>query len=1712
MDTSFLSISHLTDSEFETIRHLLLRLQQFIRAIPVAHSSVVIENGEARNRLTLSRNNQFFVEDFSYFFSEGQHTGYELAILTKLLCSRTVLGSNIGANIWTIFETLEPEIDGLQIDACEQRIRLYADFVHARLNALDSFCRMVAELLRTKSTRCELQKEIFNNFFWKPFRSDAPTDELNYLIPQGSHEQHFFQTWKQFRNKSTHADQSVYSPPSDLAELFQYSRRMHYGSAIFILKIVERFYDELTAVICKSEDWDEWSPQSIDEDEQHVGREVLTRLYMDKLRQTTGERLKKAFWGTGIHRYPRLTYDLPELQLEYTDENNAAQVDEGPDLLIGDQVYPRKLVIGSAGTGKSVMFYRMILRGQPRLLPFYLPMDSPEMQQCTDLLSKLEFEITGEDTLILTSRQRHAAVERLYQLLEKGSAVFFIDALDTANMDQIMRLADLMNRYPLCQYIAGIQPDAYESNRELIDSMNFQCFKIMPLTIEQVRALMNLASTHISGVDHTDKLYREITASVHGSDMVYHPFSVMMLIDLFEDNPQNIALSLNQTRLYRLVEQRIITNPNLDPEERSSLLDRNFIKQYQSDLKQILNLRTELIEAFKSQDPNAWQRTIITHPFIQENLNSAQKIFELMELLDEIPPIKPVETGIMRTLITVHLLSLGIANDSKAQSNIRMTQSGKLIFESNTLPMPNPHLCDLAMATSSIGIHLPQGDDFHTTDSSLVYRLRPRYLVQSYLNSLMEIYRQADISLSEGEAQLEALFKGIAYSGTTYLINKVFEPYWMRFWLISQQDRLPGSEVNGLAGPNYNVMSRALIFQSSKPSKVCFFLLKQAEWIMRWKMENTLALWRRYIRDIIVKKMNDEEREDLINKIPSLPKSICRGTIAYYTNMAIASMDSLALAQQYDPDVSTQLDTTVILKLMKKKSHPDALRILTFNLAFLKINNSLFHTLFIHLLRNGAATTPGVENILWNVVSENMKDKRANLEICKMLDKIPMEDIRKDIAEQIYDQRIYACQIKIREQENLRMQQWSEPVIGIRNDYLRPVSVDIGHNRRSIQYTLYSQPDRQTFVVASECISEMPEHKFCRIKGIDQWFWVQDVQDMKEEHPMTHMVEFTINLPNNAPRRKQGSIGIEIEGVDTKIPYIYLFEKFNNPQVVIRIDDPDWINQLCQSSTRENIKASPKINWYGYTGTIVGINIRPVNPNMRLIVLHPVSDEGGLYGVKFEPFDSIPSDGQLSFHHRKSLEQNPNGIALSMPSTESRASTTRIKDLIYLGCDHDGHYMASANELQAGNILRWSDLTEYAIVVSVSKIMPGQDSVDQIPKEVIKTFRRTIYMMTRNTQKGKQAQSAKSLTNKSPVFYQYIIKISPFTPADLPPCVPMQYSEGQIISQKIDIVWYHAVRNPVPEFWKDRSYPITVDSIPVYALHKDGNFVLRIPMTCFPKEIRYYATDEMPSRMEVKWVKNEDAEEQVKYCHILVDPVVKHIWTKNPRGDIRFYASRESTEPIAVSYKSLSSIINMSIPQLYHASIVPLLLREWTAARELTPEAQHFCWAKHQLVELARCYINRRQYFSVSPQIKLCYIRDIDQTEVQLFSPDVKYTEEGTRLFNMGPRLGQLSRLNDVTEELKKGMIVIRCNKWLLPLDREMVKQIGAQVLWGFAQGRITFNSRTMRYEVLEPLSRRYFIIPKSEYKNYLKKGVTVSFFPVLNEESQNEARYIQVL
>ena len=112
----------------------------------------------------------------------------------------------------------------------------------------------------------------------------------------------------------------------------------------------------------------------------------------------------------------------------------------------------------------------------------------------------------------------------------------------------------------------------------------------------------------------------------------------------------------------------------------------------------------------------------------------------------------------------------------------------------------------------------------------------------------------------------------------------------------------------------------------------------------------------------------------------------------------------------------------------------------------------------------------------------------------------------------------------------------------------------------------------------------------------------------------------------------------------------------------------------------------------------------------------------------------------------------------------------------------------------------------------------------------------------------------------------------------------------------------------------------------------------------------------------------------------------------------------------------------------------------------------------------------------------------------------------------MGPRLGQLSRLNDVTEELKKGMIVIRCNKWLLPLDREMVKQIGAQVLWGFAQGRITFNSRTMRYEVLEPLSRRYFIIPKSEYKNYLKKGVTVSFFPVLNEESQNEARYIQVL
>ena len=166
----------------------------------------------------------------------------------------------------------------------------------------------------------------------------------------------------------------------------------------------------------------------------------------------------------------------------------------------------------------------------------------------------------------------------------------------------------------------------------------------------------------------------------------------------------------------------------------------------------------------------------------------------------------------------------------------------------------------------------------------------------------------------------------------------------------------------------------------------------------------------------------------------------------------------------------------------------------------------------------------------------------------EILDKISIEDIRPDVASKVYDSRIYEFQRRIQKEELRQTTRWLPQL----STYAQPNmfrTVSLEHAKRTrIQYTYYCQPDNVTFEVATECIDEMPEQKFCRLtdsKGVefDHWFHVDDVVILGKERPITHIAELTVNLPNGAPRQPHGKVSFAAFSEETSLKYIHLFQK-----------------------------------------------------------------------------------------------------------------------------------------------------------------------------------------------------------------------------------------------------------------------------------------------------------------------------------------------------------------------------------------------------------------------------------------------------------------------------------------------------------------------------------------------------------------------------------------
>ena len=304
----------------------------------------------------------------------------------------------------------------------------------------------------------------------------------------------------------------------------------------------------------------------------------------------------------------------------------------------------------------------------------------------------------------------------------------------------------------------------------------------------------------------------------------------------------------------------------------------------------------------------------------------------------------------------------------------------------------------------------------------MIFGLCPRYMIEQYLLTVLHVYRLAGVMVNRHKVELKELFSGIARSGSRELYRELFNPYWMNQWLIHEKDVLPGFDTSGMVADDNKALLTILQEHCTRHDLLLPLLMEQYIWIRMWKLENTMRLWGGLMRSAIIYHMNDRLRESLYYSLKTMDNNQSHEIIGYFKNLAISTMESLSLIDQYDTNIDDIPGLAVQQKLMNMQSRKDALRLLIKWLYPLyrgddRKYHKQMYLICEHLINYNAPSIQQVSEEFWTFLSMLSEDNSYRQQLANLLDKIPIEDIPSQIALRLYDEHIYEYVLKEREIE-----------------------------------------------------------------------------------------------------------------------------------------------------------------------------------------------------------------------------------------------------------------------------------------------------------------------------------------------------------------------------------------------------------------------------------------------------------------------------------------------------------------------------------------------------------------------------------------------------------------------------------------------------------------------------------------------------------------------
>lgn len=1720
----------LTPDEEKKIDNLLNELKEFITKIPVSHYTPPTDksSGAFSFKQGPSGIDSFFYEDYSLQLLEGGHTGKELIKLVKLYCNH--IPKTVDIDLWPIF------IQEKEEEKEEKRAEFvynYRNFVGNHMRIPEDIAKSLSRFLATKSFDGTYKYDVLMPYLFRPFRNEKNPTEHDYLVQQDKKCQSFYQTIRVFRNKSLHLegrqqeerrqsgdDNPLFSPPSPKEsddQQLKYCRERHLSIVAFVLFLFCRFYNELAILLNLKEYEDANLPKKDIDELNSASKQHINVNYINRVHEEAKQNMNQLFKSSSLHTSPNLLEDLPELKLQLSDTENRQEGSDGAETLSEEQSQRRKFVVGPAGCGKTVMMLRMLQRDQPRLTPFYFSLENGEFPRPSSFLNILEYRVLGVELLTMSTTLRDKVIERLHRQLEEGSAVFFIDSLD-ASPKSLKNILGFIKMYPDCLYILGSQPDMFVGQLKTdLKCSGFVTYHTKLFNDADACKAASLLSRHISGADHSETLIEKVNIACQGAEIGRLPITFMQLIYLFEQGKlfeykQGKSSNLhriNRSRLNWELTKSIKGNEQLDDDEKESLLEQPNLKAFNNRIQSLEELCLIVNRSFCKNPQDDWRSCILDFPLIASGSDEdIRQFFELLQVVSLNNPTIEREAILLRTLVTVVLLEKGFNLPQEDTLQINVTSDHLLKLSNEQLPSPNPMLRILADAVSLLP-DIPPTDRLASSpdEAPIWFRLQPNYIVRQYLSTILTIYQHAKANLDKHREQLKFLFESIARMGHYELTLRLFEPYWLRLWLFHKDDKLPGTTLNGFSFER-NPLLRILIEKTVNHDEFLYQMILHKLWIDRWGLSRTNNLWEIFFRDAVFYNMNDDQCERLYKRLTS--QLIDTKDLGYYTNYIIVSMDSLSLAASYDITVDRLPGLEVQNRLIEKKGNPIALRLLT---SILRqsfqvdaTNYKRYNIIVSHLIKYGAPTMQEVKDQFWQFIELMASQKELSEPLMEILDKISIEDIPKEFACKIYDPRIYDFQQRIYKEELRQTTQWKSQQSNLSQISLfRPVSKECSQ-RVNIQYTFFCQPDNVSFEVATECIDEMPEQKFCRLTDsqgneFNHWFYVDDVVILGKERPITHIAELIINLPTGASRHHQGKISFDAFPNKAPLKYIHLFQKSGRNLIVIRTQDPDWVQELLQTEIVKTLKSQPQLSWGTYKATLVGINVIKLPENMRFIRMRSVGDSS-IKGVNTVALSDIPHKGTIAFYHRKDKEKNPKGLPLKSPSRENQAQSQVINNALYL-CNIEKHYVAVNEILNKNNYLVWKGVSP--VCVTDTYLINSDTEMSKLPDKVLDVYQKSIGHMYAILKKAKKQKEEKLPPRPN---YKQIIAFSYIGKSDN----TKTFFKLGILEAPAQVVFYHPICDPYPTAWKNRQYPVELTSVTAHRIEFDDFSVLMIPQVEYPSNAAYYYDPYDRKRLPVNWVECQlNTEENSVHRCLKLDNRLRAVWTESKM--ISFFESKESKNPLRITFNSLTEVVNTDNANRYHASITPLLIQEWMSLREISDSRINFCQRKQHMHLLIESCCESGIRLPDGLQVEIAYVLSVeDEYNVKLFSLKKirnKLSYESVSYADL--KECETNYYGELPMGIKPGMLIMCTKSHLTILNDRLIQYIRKDAKWGFVHGIVEKLMGTQKVSIVVNHTSVNFIGERLAGNVWMEPGQHVIMFPIINPSNNGcaEAKYI---